>query len=63
MNKAHSEAVIEVKGIVKHFGGVMALRGVDFSVWRGEICALLGQNGAGKSTLVKILWCASRWLL
>jgi len=47
--------VIEVTGIVKRFGGAVALRGVDFSVWRGEICALLGQNGAGKSTLVKIL--------
>jgi len=55
MPDTQHEPVIEVTGIVKRFGGVTALRGVDFSVWRGEICALLGQNGAGKSTLVKIL--------
>jgi len=54
VNTQH-KPVIEVTGIVKRFGGVTALRGVDFSVWPGEICALLGQNGAGKSTLVKIL--------
>jgi len=54
LNTQH-EPVIEVTNIIKRFGGVTALRGVDFSVWPGEICALLGQNGAGKSTLVKIL--------
>jgi len=52
---AQREPVIEVTGIAKRFGGVVALRGVDFTVWCGEICALLGQNGAGKLTLVKIL--------
>jgi ribose transport system ATP-binding protein len=47
--------VLSVSGIVKSFGGVQALRGVDFSVRSAEIHALIGQNGAGKSTLVKIL--------
>jgi ABC-type sugar transport system ATPase subunit len=47
--------VLEAKGIVKHFGGVTALTGVDVALHRSEIVALVGDNGAGKSTLVKIL--------
>jgi ABC-type sugar transport system ATPase subunit len=47
--------VLEARGIVKHFGGVTALAGVDIALNAGEIVALVGDNGAGKSTLVKIL--------
>jgi len=47
--------VLEARGIVKHFGGLTALGGVDISLCRGEIAGLVGDNGAGKSTLVKIL--------
>ncbi len=47
--------VLEATGISRHFGGVRALEHVDFRVYPGEICALIGDNGAGKSTLVKIL--------
>ena len=50
-----AQPVLEARGIVKRFGGVLALRGVDASLNRGEIVALVGDNGAGKSTLVKIL--------
>jgi energy-coupling factor transporter ATP-binding protein EcfA2 len=50
-----SEALLEARGIVKSFGGVRALRGVDFAVHPSEVAALVGDNGAGKSTLVKIL--------
>lgn len=44
-----------MRDIRKSFGSVHALRGVDFSLAKGEIAALLGDNGAGKSTLVKIM--------
>ena len=46
---------LTMNGIVKTFGGVVALGGVDFAVARGEVMALVGDNGAGKSTLIKIL--------
>ena len=47
--------MIEVEGLVKQFGEVPALRGVDLAVERGTVLALIGANGAGKTTLVRIL--------
>lgn len=45
--------VLEVRGAVKRFGSVTALRGVDLALHRGQVLGLLGDNGAGKSTLIK----------
>jgi daunorubicin resistance ABC transporter ATP-binding subunit len=49
------EPAIEATGVVKSFGTVRALRGVDLTVRPGTLAALLGPNGAGKTTLVRIL--------
>ncbi|KKC30738.1 sugar ABC transporter ATP-binding protein [Caldanaerobacter subterraneus] len=49
------EPVIELRQITKNFGGVKALRGVDLTLYRGEVCCLIGENGSGKSTLIKII--------
>ena len=48
-------ALLELTDISKSFGGVQALRDVDFSLNAGEIHGLVGENGAGKSTLMKII--------
>jgi ABC-2 type transport system ATP-binding protein len=46
---------IEVRGLQKSFKDAEVLKGVDFTVQRGEISALLGSNGAGKTTIINIL--------
>ena len=48
-------AMVAMRNITKTFGSTRALRGVDFTVEKGEVHALLGRNGAGKSTLVSAL--------
>src|SRR5215813_9862179 len=50
-----AEPAIRVEGLVKHFGSVEALSGVDFTVPSGTVLGLLGPNGAGKTTAVRIL--------
>ncbi|HEY7225363.1 MAG TPA: ATP-binding cassette domain-containing protein [Micromonosporaceae bacterium] len=57
MTTANSAAppLLEARGIYKSFGPVQVLRDVDFSIYAGQVTALVGDNGAGKSTLVKCI--------
>jgi simple sugar transport system ATP-binding protein len=55
-----SNPLLEARGLVKHFGHVQALRGVNFTAFPAEVVAMIGDNGAGKSTLAKALSGVSR---
>jgi ABC-2 type transport system ATP-binding protein len=50
-----ADSAIVVSGLVKHFGEVVALDGVDFKAERGTVLGLLGPNGAGKTTAIRVL--------
>src|SRR5437899_3328508 len=50
-----AEPILKVEGLNKSFGAVQVLHDVDFTVYPGEVTALVGDNGAGKSTLVKCI--------
>jgi ABC-type sugar transport system ATPase subunit len=55
LNSKPDGLLLELKGLTKHFPGVIALNAVDLALAPGEIHALVGENGAGKSTLIKLL--------
>ncbi|UIP58277.1 ABC transporter ATP-binding protein [Agromyces marinus] len=50
-----TDRIIEIDGLVKHFGRVVALDGLDLELRQGEVLGFLGPNGAGKSTTIRIL--------
>ncbi|MEI9418122.1 ATP-binding cassette domain-containing protein [Mesorhizobium sp. Cs1321R2N1] len=50
-----SEPLLVLDNVTKNYGAIEALKGISFSIDKGEVVALLGDNGAGKSTLVKII--------
>ncbi|MGZ8628646.1 MAG: ABC transporter ATP-binding protein, partial [Actinomycetota bacterium] len=48
-------AMLELRGVAKHFGGLYALSGLDMQVREGEIVSVIGPNGAGKSTMFNVV--------
>jgi ABC-type histidine transport system ATPase subunit len=49
------EVMLEVKNLCKRFGDVDVLRGIDMTVKKGEVVAILGSSGGGKTTLLRCL--------
>lgn len=49
------EVLLMAEGVEKSYGATRALQPTDFTLYRGQVCGLLGENGAGKSTLIKLL--------
>ena len=47
--------LLEISGLVSHYGRIEALKGIDLAVAEGEILALVGGNGAGKTTLLRAI--------
>jgi fructose transport system ATP-binding protein len=54
-SKADQQPVLEARGLIKRFGNVVGLAGVDLELYPDEVLAIIGDNGAGKSTLIKCL--------
>lgn len=55
VGEKHSESVLEIQGLTRHFGGLMAVSDLDLSVRPGEFFGLIGPNGAGKTTVFNLI--------
>jgi branched-chain amino acid transport system permease protein len=56
-SRAFTGPILQATGLTKHYGGVVANAGIDFTVNPGELRGIIGPNGAGKSTFFKMLTC------
>jgi len=56
-NRLFTGPVLQTSGLTKHYGGIVANSGIDFTVGAGELRGIIGPNGAGKSTFFKMLTC------
>ena len=52
-----TENIVEARGLVKRYGELVAVKGIDFNIRQGEIFGFLGPNGAGKTTTISMLSC------
>ena len=50
-----NDKMIEVQGITKRFGELQVLKGIDLTIYKGEVVAIVGPSGAGKTTLLQIM--------
>ena len=55
MSKEANEVILEVKGLKKNFGSNQVLKGVDISIKKGEVIAIIAPSGCGKSTFIRCL--------
>ena len=55
MNRLNTQPVVEVKGLTKRFGSLVAVDRIDFNIRRGEVFGFLGPNGSGKTTTIRML--------
>jgi branched-chain amino acid transport system permease protein len=56
-NRLFTGPILQTSGLTKHYGGIVANSGIDFTVGAGELRGIIGPNGAGKSTFFKMLTC------
>ena len=55
MAEKSNKVLLQVKGLKVAYGGIQAVKGVDFEVREGELVSLIGSNGAGKTTTMKAI--------